>query len=205
MKTETNIDNNLLVTAVDNRFDKGALEGQYGAGFIGRVYRTTLVAWATVALLLFNHYGLAAVLGLSIGTAVSLGSLYSVELTVRLLTRPGVHAGGRYFTLLLFLKLPLLTAVMAAAVWAVLSGVANVFTLVAGVALVHGVILLKAVGGVVVAGVAPEAKVGTRRPLVQRLTAARLAHTGRGQSARRPATLATVWHDRSREPQPASD
>ncbi len=48
--------------------------------------------------------------------------------------------------LLFNLKLPLLTVALGAAVWAAMTGIANIFALVGGIVLVQAVIVLKAVG-----------------------------------------------------------
>jgi hypothetical protein len=56
---------------------------------------------------------------------------------------------------LCLVKLPMLTVVLAGAAWAVMSGRANVFALVGGVALVQAVIFLKAVSGLLVASLPP--------------------------------------------------
>jgi hypothetical protein len=148
-----------------------ALEAQYDEGFIGRVYRTTAVVWAVVAALVFAQFGTAAMVGLSLGTAIAVGSLRLIEVAVRCLLCPGMPTQPKHFTLFFFLKLPLLTVVMAGAVWIVLSGLANVFALVAGVAMVHGVIFLKAVGNLVVAALPAEERRGTWS-LAPRTTAA---------------------------------
>jgi hypothetical protein len=171
-----------------------ALEGQYDDGFIGRVYRTTAVVWALMAALIYSHSGVEALLGLSIGAAISLGSLRLIELAVRHLLCPGMPTRARHFTLLFLLKLPLLTVVMAGAVWVVMIGLANVFALVGGVALVHGVILLKALGNLVVAALpAREKKRGIRT-----LSPVETQSAGRGPQEKRlrqghPEPASGVW------------
>jgi len=155
MKIATNSDNNPFgMTNGCNTNDRALCE-QYGEGFIGRVYRTALIAWAITALIVLDRFGLSAMVGLTLGTMLALGSLRIIELTVQSLIRPGVQIEAKWFTLLCFVKLPVLTAVMAGAVWAIVSGAANVFALVAGVAMVHAVILLKAVSGLLLAALPP--------------------------------------------------
>jgi hypothetical protein len=126
------------------RTDAG--EGLFGAGYLRRVYRTTGVAWAVLALLLLAHFGLSAFIGLSVGAAIAVGSLWVLEMTVLYLLHPGLNLTPRRIAVLLNLKLPALTVLLAGAMWAVTSGVANVFALFAGISLVQLVIVLKAVG-----------------------------------------------------------
>jgi len=155
MKIAAHSDNNPHGMEIGGNTSEEALREQYGEGFIGRVYRTTLVVWAITALIVSGRFGPAALVGFTLGTAIALGSLRLIELTVRNLVRPDVQIQARWFRVLCLVKLPVLTIVMAGAAWAVMSGRANVFALVGGVALVHAVIFLKTVSGLLVASLPP--------------------------------------------------
>jgi hypothetical protein len=58
-----------------NKIDKMSLE----AGFIGRVYRTSAVVYAIVSLYVWSYAGIASFLGLTAGVAMALLSLRSIE------------------------------------------------------------------------------------------------------------------------------
>jgi hypothetical protein len=172
MKIETMVDSKLDTLRNRTTEPPDVLEEQWGLAFITRVYRTSLLVWAVMALLIGSRFGLASFIGLSIGAALALGSLRLIELTVRALVRPDAQVSTRQFTLVLFLKLPLLTVIMLGVVRAVMDGYANVFAFVGGVALVHAVIVLKAVGRWVIAPMPAEARLAAREPWVARLLAA---------------------------------
>lgn len=144
--SETNSKGTLTVARVGQPLDTDAQDGLFSNGYLRRVYRTTLWVWAVVAVLLFVNQGLPAFLGLTMGTAISVGSLRLLELTVLLFLRPGVVTKPNQVAVLLNLKLPLLTVLLGGAVWASVIGVANIFALVGGIVLVQAVIVLKAVG-----------------------------------------------------------
>ncbi len=136
-------------------------------GYLRRVYQTTMVVWAVLGLLAFAHGGLRSALGFSLGVAITLGSLQTIEWTVRFLFHPGMELTPGKIALLLNLKLPMLTLVLAGAVWAAVSGAASLLALVGGITLVPAVIVLKAVGAWLVS-VMPSAPSRARgaRPVV---------------------------------------
>jgi hypothetical protein len=146
MKTATNSDDILLVEQATANLDTDTLEGFFAEGFVARVYRTTLVVWAVVAAMLFVNSGLPALLGLTMGTAIAVGSLRILEFTVRLFVVPGMRMNVVGAALLFNLKLPLLTVALGGAVWAAMTGIANIFALAGGIVLVQVVIVLKAMG-----------------------------------------------------------
>jgi hypothetical protein len=146
MPIETSVDDTPRVGKADGLLDADEQDGLLSNGYLRRVYRTTLWAWAVLAAVLFTNQGLPAFLGLTMGTVIAVGSLRLLELTVLLFLRPGVVTRPNQVAVLLNLKLPLLTVLLAGAVWASMIGVANIFALVGGIVLVQGVIVLKAVG-----------------------------------------------------------
>src|SRR5437867_16879 len=119
MKIAAHSDNNPHGMEIGGNTSEEALREQYGEGFLGRVYRTTLVVWAITALIvsgrtiLWGIAGPAVLIGFTLGTAIALGSLRLIELTVRNLVRPDVQIQARRFRVLCLVKLPVLTVVLA--------------------------------------------------------------------------------------------
>src|SRR5437867_3094925 len=62
------------------------------ADFIRRVYRTSVIVWALVALMSYGPGGWTAVIGLTLGTALALGSLRALEWGIRRLMVPDADA-----------------------------------------------------------------------------------------------------------------
>lgn len=194
MKTIARSDNNQSV--MTDR--KETPEELYGEGYFPRVYRTSLVSFAVLALLVGGRWGWPGLIGLSYGAAISLGSLRAIEWAVRALFRPGVRLNPRFLVALIVLKLPLLAVVLAGGAWLAVHQFANPFALAGGVVLVQAVMFLKAVGSLLVAR---QAAVPARSPApwmnAEHWRA--LAASGRAASARerpRPARP---------EPLPAAD
>src|SRR5213083_2728467 len=104
MKIAAHSDNNPFGMEIGSNTSEEALREQYGEGFIGRVYQTTLVVWAITALFVFGRIGLAALVGFTLGAAIALGSLRLIELTVRHLVRPDVQIKASWFRVLCVLK-----------------------------------------------------------------------------------------------------
>ena len=156
MKTIANCVNNRSVMKNDRSLSKEALEDQYGDGYFTRVYRTSLIALAVMAMLVGGRLGMAGLIGLVYGAAASLGGLRVFELVVPALFRPGVQLKPRWVVALMILKLPLLSAVLAGAAWLAVRGYANPFTLVGGLALTQAVMFLKAVGALLVSALPAE-------------------------------------------------
>jgi hypothetical protein len=150
MKSSANSDNNRSVMKIDPCPSKEALDEPYGDGYFTRVYRTSLVVFAMAALLVCGRGSLPGLIGLSYGAAVSFGSLRAIEMIVRGFFRPGVRWKQRQVAALMVLKLPVLSVALAGAAWLTVQHLANAFALVGGLALVHAVIVLKAVGSVLV-------------------------------------------------------
>ena len=57
MEIKTISDHNLHVMKIDPSVSKGALEEQFGEGYFGRVYRTSMVVFVIVAAMLFGRGG----------------------------------------------------------------------------------------------------------------------------------------------------
>src|SRR5437899_12366104 len=150
MKTNPISDDTLHDMKIDLSTSKDALQELYGEGYFGRVYRTSLAVFALVAMMAAGRGGLPALIGLSYGAAVSLGSLRLIELMVRWFLRPELPWNRARISLLMVLKLPLLTVIVAGAAWLSVHGIANVFALVGGLALAPAVIFLKTAGAALV-------------------------------------------------------
>jgi hypothetical protein len=111
----------------------------------GPVYRTALLACLIGAPAAFISGGLSGVIGFGYGAALALVSMRSIELTVRGLFSADVRMAQLWFGALVTLKFLLLAVVLTGAVWLATHGPANLYAVVAGIALVHAVILMKAV------------------------------------------------------------
>src|SRR5262249_9801610 len=100
---------------MDRPAGKNTLEELYGEGYFSRVCGRSLIVFALVAMMLAGRGGLPALIGFSYGAAVSLGSLKLVELMVRWFLRPDLPWDRARISLLMVLKLPLLSVIIAAA------------------------------------------------------------------------------------------
>ena len=140
-------DDTLHDMKIDLSTGKDALQELYGEGYFGRVYRTSLAVFALIAMMVaVAGRGLPALVGFSYGAVVSLGSLKLIEWMVRWFLRPELPWNRARVSLLMVLKLPLLTVILAGAAWLSVHGIANVFALVGGLALAPAVIFLKTAG-----------------------------------------------------------
>src|SRR5205823_5290820 len=135
---------------IDPSTGKDALQELYGEGYFGRVYRTSSIVFALVAMMIAGRGGLTALIGFTYGAAVSLGSLKLVELMVRWFLRPELPWNRARVSLLMVLKLPLLSVIVAAAAWMAVHGIANVFALVGGLGMAPAVIFLKTAGAALI-------------------------------------------------------
>jgi hypothetical protein len=185
METEATLDHNLHVMKTDPPVIKGALEEQFGEGYFGRVYRTSIGVFLVVAAMLSGCGGLPAVVGFAYGAALSLASLRLIEMGVRYLLHPGMSLNRARISMLMVLKLPVLALVLSGAAWLVTHHLANVFALVGGLALTQAVIVLKTVGASLVAAVSPEPR-ATEAARARR-TKTTPAHRERPTAGARPA------------------
>jgi hypothetical protein len=183
MKTNPIFDDTLHDMKSATRTGKNAWEELYGEGYFGRVHRTAWIVFALVAIMLGARAGLPALVGFAYGGVVSLGSLKVVELMVRWFLRPDLPWNRARVGLLMVLKLPFLTLIVALAAWMSVNGIANVFALVGGLALAPTVIFLKT------------ASVGLLSVLPEAPGAGWIAEMAERASQPRPAP-------RSRRPQP---
>lgn len=122
-------------------------------GFIQDVYRTSSWTYAVVALCVFSYLGAPALLGLTAGVALALGSLRLIEWSVHRFTavvRGEVPAPRAVARSLLWLvgagKYLLLALAIAGVVRAAEAGYLNLLAFVGGILLVHAVIVLQAIG-----------------------------------------------------------
>ena len=115
-------------------------------GFLGRVYRTSAYVWAFVALLLLSLAGWPAAAGWTVGSALSLGVLRSLEVVIRRSFVPGVPNARGSLTKLSVVKLPLILLVLGLVVWLGRNSFAFIIAFCAGVVLTQTVIFLKVLG-----------------------------------------------------------
>jgi len=126
------------------------IDAELDAGFIRRVYRTSLLLWLLVAWLVYGQWGFGAAAGVTTGTALALGSLYAWERVIRTLITPGaVRQAPGLLAVLGVLKLLLIGVILAGVIATGQRLQVNLLALTLGIAggffLVHLVILLKAV------------------------------------------------------------
>src|SRR5262245_36685554 len=123
------------------------IEDGLDAGFIRRVYRTSLVLWLLLVWTAYAQWGASAAVGLTTGTAMALLSLYAWERAIRSLITPGASAQAPVYLIALgALKLALVGAILAGVIVAGQRLQANLLVLTLGIAggffVVHLVIFL---------------------------------------------------------------
>ncbi len=121
------------------------LIGEFNIEFLHRVYRTTAILAVLGGLLIAERFGLSAAIGWGLGVSLHLGSMVSVEWSVRRLLVPGQRS-LRMLSLISAAKLVLVITLLAAAALAALRGLLSPFWLLAGFVLPHAVMLLKLLG-----------------------------------------------------------
>ena len=114
--------------------------------FIKRVYRTSVYVWLFVTLVLLSFRSLGGVAGWTLGSAVSMGTLWSLEWIVRRAFVPGNLNAKSALAKFSFLKIAAILPILGMAVWAGTYSVAYVFAFCAGVVLTQAVIFLKVLG-----------------------------------------------------------
>jgi len=115
--------------------------------FLKRVYRTSAAVWVFAVLWCAALRSLPAALGVTIGFAIGLGSLYGLELAVERTLRASGASGGRWairkFAVLELAKY----GMVGVLIWLGLrSDSVSLPALVVGIGLPQAVIFLKAVG-----------------------------------------------------------
>jgi hypothetical protein len=119
-------------------------------GFLGRVYKTSVVIWAFGALAIWSLSGWHTALGWTIGSAISVGLLAGIEWIVRRTIRPGNLRAKKALANVAALHWPIILAIMALAIW--LSGrrIPYLIAFIAGLGLAQAVIVLKTLGVIIV-------------------------------------------------------
>jgi len=112
----------------------------WSADLFRRTYRLSLLAGTVLSLAIGGLDHWPAALGLFAGTLLSVLSLASVELTVRTLFTSAEMAGTK-IAIAMMLKYPLLLGGLLCIAWGAHSHRLNIFTTIAGVVLVHSVLL----------------------------------------------------------------
>ncbi|HTE18564.1 MAG TPA: hypothetical protein VK689_09315 [Armatimonadota bacterium] len=113
--------------------------------FFHRVYRTSIILALLGALLIWEPFGAAVVLGWLWGAGLSLLALASLEWSVRRFIRPDVRS-ARSLVGVMVVKLLGVTVVLALAFIGAREGWISLFGVLAGFMLPHAVVVLKLVG-----------------------------------------------------------
>lgn len=111
-----------------------------------QTYVRSLVAGAIIALALAGLEYPAAAKGLLAGLVISVLSMASVELTVRILFRSGEMPGVK-IAIAMILKYPALIGGLLFVAWGAQNGQLDIFAVVGGFLLVHLVLLLTMLSG----------------------------------------------------------
>jgi len=118
---------------------------RFDQGFIRRVMRTTAFVAIVLAGIAYPRFGERVTLGLLRGAALAIASLASIDWMVRRLVRPG-GPSRRVAMTFLYLKIPILGAVLWLIVSAARGSVPVLGGVIAGVTLVPVVMVLKVAG-----------------------------------------------------------
>jgi hypothetical protein len=113
--------------------------------FFMRVYTRTAQIGMAVLLLCLGFEQKQLALGIGCGLAVGLFSMWTVEVTVRLLFNGGAYAGVK-LAVGAIVKMPFMLAGLLGIAWASFNGYMNVFGVVGGVLLAHMTMLVLVVG-----------------------------------------------------------
>jgi hypothetical protein len=118
------------------------------SGFIGRVYRTSVVVYAIVSLYVLAYVGVPGWLGLTAGVGLGLLSLRSIEWSAQRFLAPRDASARRSFPWwgVAIGKYLAFAVIVAVIVRAAQAQQLNLFAFLGGFALVHAVIVLKALG-----------------------------------------------------------
>jgi hypothetical protein len=114
--------------------------------FINRVYRTSAYLWAFGLLVCAPIGGLPAALGWTLGAAVSMGTLCSLEWIVRREFVPGKSAAGRSLARFSLVKLPIVALMLVGIVLVGGRSFEMIASFCAGVVLTQTVVFLKVMG-----------------------------------------------------------
>ena len=112
--------------------------------FFAGVYKQSTQLTVLAVLLLLGFEQKAAAGGVICGAGVGLFSLWTVEMTVRLLFNGGRFAGAK-LAVGACLKLPFLIAGLLGIAWAGQRGIINIFAVVGGALLVHATMLVSVI------------------------------------------------------------
>jgi hypothetical protein len=117
-------------------------------GFIGRVYRTSVIVYAIVSVYVLAHLGVPGWLGLTAGVGLALLSLRTIEWCAKRFLAPQDASRRRSFPWwgVAIGKYLVFAVIVAGIVRAAQVQYLNLFAFLGGFALVHAVIVLKAIG-----------------------------------------------------------
>jgi len=113
--------------------------------FIGRVYRTSVWVWLSATLVLLGFRSLGGVAGWTLGCAVSMWTLWSLEWIVRRAFVPGNLNAGSSLGKFSVLKIAVILPILGLAAWASSRSIPFLFAFCAGVLLTQAVIFFTVV------------------------------------------------------------
>lgn len=114
-------------------------------GFIGRVYRTSAYVWLIGALAWWALLGVWAAAGWTVGSAVSVALVRSLEIVIRRYFVPGYTQARGALTRFSIIKLIAIAVVLTGVVWAGKYSVLFVVAFCVGALLAQSVIVLKVI------------------------------------------------------------
>lgn len=120
------------------------------SAFFSRTYVRSVQLGVVAALLFLGFDQRTAALGILGGVGMGMFSLWTCEMTVKLLFNGG-RASGLKLAIGACVKMPFLLGVLVALGWLCFNGYMNVFALVGGVLMVHGIMLIKTISTAVAA------------------------------------------------------
>lgn len=112
--------------------------------FFHGTYAKSVILAVVGALLLLGFDQRTAALGLLSGAGMGMFSLWTCEMTVKLLFNGGGFSGVK-LAVGACVKMPLVLGVLLTIGWACFNGYMNVFAVVGGILMVHGIMLIKVI------------------------------------------------------------
>ena len=122
------------------------MKAEIDDGFIGRVYVSSAYLWAFVALAVFALWGIVAAAGWTVGCALSVGILRSLEWVIKRNFVPGADKAKREFAKFSLLKLAGIVIILIGVVLVGGRSFAFVGAFCAGLLLAQAVIVAKVLG-----------------------------------------------------------
>lgn len=115
-------------------------------GILDRVYKTSFILAILGMLICWARFGIGSACGWCVGTAFCIGVLAAIQWFVSKTFVPGNEKAKSAFAFFLFLKMPVMLAVLTAIILFGRNIDGFIWTFTVGISLVPIVIILKAVG-----------------------------------------------------------